>query len=389
MKIWFLTRSLYPYQKTGGGQIRLGQVSYLKKLGWNIKIIMPTYNDNSIKYIDNIIQIPYIQTQKLASFFERVGIYEDYLDKWVYDAFEYLKNKITKEDIIFTTSGGELSMIKLGSLLKDKIDCKFVVNFHDPLDYSLVHGLKLNNKFHISREKQEKKYLNNSDMIITSSKSNQNSLIYKYLQFKDKIECNYFGYIKKLDMLDANKKKSNKLKIAYAGNMGALQQPEILYKAYQRLKNKSNVEIYFIGDSKNYKPLSGIDDTRVKLIDFMPHGEFLKFMIENIDIGFVSLANDYLGACVPSKIYEYINLGLPMIAALPAGDGIEIINKNGYGIACNYNDIESIMNAIMKFTDKKYLKGIKNRVILDRNRWSMQTQIKEIDKLLRGLVNES
>ena len=63
----------------------------------------------------------------------------------------------------------------------------------------------------------------------------------------------------------------------------------------------------------------------------MPHNEFLKFMIENIDIGFVSLANDYLGACVPSKIYEYINLGLPIIGALPNGDGLDIINKNNYG----------------------------------------------------------
>ena len=46
MKIYFLTRSLYPYQKTGGGQIRLGQINLLKNLGWNIVVIMPNYNND-------------------------------------------------------------------------------------------------------------------------------------------------------------------------------------------------------------------------------------------------------------------------------------------------------------------------------------------------------
>ena len=389
MKIWFLTRSLYPYQKTGGGQIRLGQVNYLKELGWNIEIIMPNYENDKINHIDNIVQVPYTKTQKLASLFERIGIYEDYLDKWIDDTFKYIKDKIKKEDIVFSTSGGELGMIKLGSLLKDKIGCKFVVNFHDPLAYSLVHGLKLNSKFHISREKQEKKYLKNSDMIITSSKSNQDSLINKHPEFKDKIECNYFGYIKKLDISTDKDKKSAKLKIAYVGNMSYTQRPEVLYRAYERLENKLDVEIYFIGNSKNYKPLSTIDDTNVKFIDLMPHDEFLKFMVENIDIGFVSLSNDYLGACVPSKIYEYINLSLPMIGALPDGDGIEIINQNNYGIACRYDDIKSITNAIIKFRDKEYLQEIKNNVVSDKDRWSMQTKIKEVDRLLRELINES
>lgn len=390
-KIYYLTRSYYPYQKGGGPLMRTGAVKYLKELGWDVTVVMPNYENKEFKIENNIWQIPFKgkHIQKLTSLFERVGIYEDYLDKWVDNASEYLKNKITKNDIVFATSGGELGTFKLGSFLKNKINCKFVVNFRDPLDYSLVHGLKLNNKFHITRERQEKKYLNNSDMIITSSKSYQQSLTNKYPQFKNRLKCNYFGYIEKLDTLDVREKKSEKLNIAYVGSMSDTQKPEVLYKAYERLENKSNVEIYFIGDSKNYEPLSGIDDTRVKFIDFMPHDEFLKFMIENIDIGFVSLANDYLGACVPSKIYEYINLGIPMIGALPNGDGMEIINKNAYGLACRYDNIENIMKAIMEFSDKEYLKEIKNNIILDKDKWSMETKIKEIDKQLRGLFDEN
>ena len=390
-KIYYLTRSYYPYQKGGGPLMRTGAVKYLKELGWDVTVIMPNYKDKEFKIEDGIWQIPFKgkHIQKLASLLERVGIYEDYLDKWVNNAFGYLKDKITKDDIVFATSGGELGMIKLGSLLKDKIGCTFVVNFHDPLDYSLVHGLKLNNKFHISREAQEKKYLKNSDIIIASSKSNQNSLINKYPEKKDKIKYNYFGYIKKLDISNGKNKKSNRLKIAYVGNMSYTQRPEVLYEAYKRVENKDDIEMYFIGNSKNYKPLQNISDKNVKFIDFMSHDEFLKFMVENIDIGFVSLANDYLGACVPSKIYEYINLGLPMIGALPDGDGVDMINDNNYGIACKYNDINGLVNAIIKFSDKEYLKEIKNNIVSHKDEWSMYTKIKEVDKLLIGLVDES
>jgi len=388
MNIWFLTRSLYPYQKTGGGQIRLGQIKFLENLGYKIKIVMPHYNLNRLNIQDNIIQIPMNYSVRLHSYMERLGINEDYLDKWVENAFDYLKDKVKKEDVVFATSGGELGMIKLGSQLKLKTDCRFIVNFHDPLDYSLVNGLKLDNKFHVSREKQEYKYLKNSDFIVTSSNSYKLSLQTKYPSMKDKMVNNYFGYIEKIQLLNKSVNVSDKLKIAYVGIMGSLQKPEILYEIYKKC-DIDNVEIYFVGDYKKYKPLHNIEDENVKFIDYMPHEDFLKFMTQNIDIGFVSLTSDYLGACVPSKIYEYLNLGLPMIGALPDGDGKDIINDNSYGIACKYDDLDGLIKGMKKFSDKEYLVSIKNNIIKNRDSWSMEHRIKEVNDFLKRLVIEN
>lgn len=390
-KIYYITRSYYPYQKGGGPLMRTGAVKYLKELDWDVTVVMPNYKSKEFKIEDDIWQIPFNgkHIQKLASLFERVGIYEDYLDKWVDNAFEYLMDKITKNDVVFTTSGGELGMIKLGSLLKDTIGCKFVVNFHDPLDYSLVHGLRLDEKFHVSREKQEQKYLENSDLIVTSSVSNKQSLEEKYPKLQNKILNNYFGYIKKLDLEIVQKQASNVIKIAYVGSMSATQKPEILHEAYKSIQNKSNVEIYFIGDRKGYEPLLKINDERIKFIDYMAHEDFLEFMIKNIDVGFVCLANDYLGACVPSKIYEYINLGLPILGALPDGDGKDIVNTNNYGIASRYDDIDAIVMAMEKMADKDYLEKIKLNILRDKDTWSMKVKMKELNALLGGLSNEN
>jgi len=386
MKIWFLTRSLYPYQKGGGPLIRNGQIDNLKELGWDITVINPNYDNERFIVNQNIIQIPFKRKyiQKLTSILERLGIYEDYLDKWLNEAFIYLKDKVKKEDIVFATSGGELGMIKLGSLLQKEIDCRFVVNFHDPLNYGYMNGLRRDKKFHIGREKAHEEYISNADLILTSSEYYSNVLKEKFTTLEDRIYNNYFGYIKKIDTTQYKKIESKRLRIAYVGTMGTTQKPELLYEAYQKLNNK-NIELYFIGDIKNYTPLNNISEKNIHFIDFLPHDEFLKFMCENIDVGFVSLISDYFGACVPSKIYEYINLELPMIGALPLGDGKDIINNKNYGIACDYNDIEGLSNAIKIFNSKEYITNIKKNILNDKEQWYMKNRILEVDKLLREL----
>ncbi|WP_169777292.1 hypothetical protein [Campylobacter mucosalis] len=385
--IYYFTRSYYPYQKGGGPLMRMGAVKYLRELGWNVIVVMPNYESKEFKIEDNIWQIPFKNKhiQKLASLLERAGIYEDYLDRWIDYAFDYLKHKITKEDIVFATSGGELGMIKLGSLLKNEVGCKLVANFRDPLNYGYMNGLRRDKKPHIGREKAHEKYILNADLIITSSQYYADTLKKRFSYLSEKIYNNYFGYVKEIDLSQFKKKTSSKLRIAYAGIMSETQKPELLYGAY-RMLNANNVELYFIGDKKGYKPLQNIVDKNVYFIDFLPHEEFLKFMCENIDVGFVSLANNYYGACVPSKIYEYINLGLPMLGALPEGDGQDIINRFGFGISCKYDDIYSLSENINTMINIDNIKQYKGNVILNKGLFSMSEKIKEVDILLKNIV---
>ncbi len=386
MKIWYLTRSLYPYQKGGGPLLRQGQIDFLRELGWKLEVITPNYHTKDFLIDAHTAQIPFKRKyiQKLTSILERTGIYEDYLDKWIDEAFKYLKDKIKKEDIVFATSGGELGMIKLGSLLQKEIGCKFVINYHDPLNYGYMNGLRRDKKFHIGREKAHEKYMANSDLILTSSQYYADVLAQRFTYLSDKIVNNYFGYIQKLEIDKYQKKSSTKINIAYVGTMGVTQSPELLYQSWKALDD-DEIEIYFLGDVSNYTPLQSINEKGVHFIDFMPHDKFLEFMCEHIDIGFVSLVSDYFGACVPSKIYEYINLGLPMIGALPKGDGMDIINNRGYGLASNYNDVALLTKNIQKMKNKSYLEEIKKKILEERDEWSMQSRIVKVDKLLKEM----
>jgi len=363
----------------GGVLIRKSQVELLQRSGFQVTVVTPNYQQKELLAEQNVIRVPLVYNFRASYFLERVGIYEDYLDKWVSAAYKYLLNKVQKSDIVFATSGGELACFKLGSLLKEKLGCKFVVNFQDPLDYGTVNGVKIDNRFHVSRDQQEKKYLRNVDLIITSSQVNEDSLKNKYPYLAGRIVNSYFGYIKKVDLIQ--KQTASKLRIAYGGVFGTLQSPEILAKA---LEGMDGVEAHFIGNYTYHKPIHRFLN-KFNFMQFLPRDEFLKFMMQNIDVGFVSLTSDYLGACVPSKLYEYINLALPILGALPAGDAVDIINQNGYGVACKYNDLDSLRHAIQQLRDKETLCKFQENILEDRDSWSMEERIKEVAQWLRDL----
>ncbi len=378
--IYFVTRSYLP-NTSGGSLIRVKEVELLRSF-FDVIVVTPNYETNELIEYNGIIKIPFnLSYTRFFSIMERAGILEDYMDFWVSKAIVYLSNKVTSNDLILSTSGGELGCIKIGSILKQKKSCKHIINFHDPIDYSLVNGLKIDNKFHVSREKCEYKYISNADLIITSSSKNKESLISKYPSLKERVKNNYFGYIDKY--LVNNAKKDGKITIAYSGIFSPLQKPEILIEACEGI---DNIDLKFIGNFESRKEMHKyINKQNVEFIHMMPHREFLKYMTENVDIAFVSLTSDYLGACVPSKIYEYINLELPILGALPDGDARDIINLNVYGIAKAYDDLPGIHEAALQLIDKSNYIKVKTKIQIDKDKWAMENQITEVIEWIKNL----
>jgi glycosyltransferase involved in cell wall biosynthesis len=370
VKLYYITKTWLP-SNTGGSQMRQKQVEILNNNGFNVVVVTPNYKSREKIITDNLLSFSYKFT-RLYSIGQRVGIYEDYLDSWVQKTFLYLKDKIKKNDLIFATSGGELATFKLATLLKEYCKCKLIVNYRDPISYTIVNGLKVDNKFHISRERLEYKYIKDADIISTSSKSIQQNIINKFPSLKEKIINNYFGYMKKIDLDKYKQRDKKSIVIGYGGSFSTTQKPEILSIAYELIKDKSKIKISYIGNYSKYKPLLNYKNAMFN--GPFSHKEFVKFMIENVDIGFVSLQNDYFGACVPSKIYEYINLGLPILAALPNGDAKSIIEDNGFGLCYKYDDFKGITNGIERFyRDKDFYDTCKQNILDKKLQWSMDS----------------
>lgn len=383
MKIWYITRTYLP-ENTGGALVRIAQVDYFRGQGATVTVVAPNYLDDDVVITGTEIRLPYRKSRiRLDQILERSGIYEDYLDPWVADNLALLKLRVQKEDCIFATSGGELACIKLGSKLKEAVGCKFVVNLHDPVDYTRVSGRKINKLPHVSREKQEHAYLKNADLVITSSAANKSSLIAKYSEMATRIRCSYFGYMTRAEV--GEKPETKGLTIVYGGTYDKNQSPELLAEAVLGL---DHVEAHFVGNHSAYKPLDFArrNQSNCRFVKQLSYPDFLRYLSDHADMGFVSLASPYLGACVPSKIYEYINIGLPILGALPAGDAMEIVNDQGYGTAHAFDDTRSLCEAVLKIAANKPLLDTYRRKILDdREQWFMPVRMAEVYQWLNAL----
>lgn len=371
---------------TGGTIVRKKYVELLKQNGFDVEVLTVDYRNNSYykTSIDgiNVIYFPYTINLRIGMCLERIGVLEDYLDYWCRNVVTYLRTRVKSEDVLFCTSGGELASIKIGSILKKTNGCKFIINLHDPIVYTMVCGLKIDKKYHVSREDNEKKYIRHSDLIITSSNTLKKSLSYKYSNLNLKMVNGYFGYLEEYHV-EKRKKYDGILDIVYGGNFGVLQKPEIFAEAALRM---GDIRVHFVGNSKEYAPLRKFrSEKNIHFYDYIQYREYCKFVSETVDCGCVSLTSDYLGACVPSKIYDFINLSVPIIACLPNGDAKFLIDRAGFGLTCLYNDIDGLCTILEKMKNKNILEQYKSNISVNRSKWSMEKRIEPIIKLINNI----
>lgn len=382
MKLYFITRTYPSLDNGGGGIIRLGTITYLKDLGYDVWIIAPCTKTNKpiIDYNNKQILIPFVKNKNLKLFFQHFGFIEDYLSDWAQRAYSFVQSIIRPEDILFVTSGGEIGTLILGSLIKDTIGSKLIINLHDPISYATINGefTYKGNVYHVNRDHIECKHLSKCDLVITSSLTYKDSLQKKYPLLSDKIECNYFGYINSIKNI-ARKKFKSPLNIVYGGAFGKFQSPEILAEA---VSNTNNVIATFIGDYRENKKLhTYINHSNINFINKMSQSDYINYIIKYADVGFLSLKGSISNFCIPSKLYEYINVGLPILATIK-GDAKDIIEKNGYGIVSDYKK-ENLIKSINFLKDKITYENCVNNVLLDRDKWSMKHTIKDLDMLIR------
>lgn len=327
-----------------------------------------------------VLSIPLGINERISLVLARVGFIEDYLDFWARNVFNYLKSnqeialgfKLDNDVSIIATSVGYMGAFKLGYLLKENYGCNLVLHFHDPIKYSLVNGEKYSKLPYASRESHEKKYIEAADKIATCSNTFRRYLGEKYPESREKIKNFYFGWIESpyKDYIDKIPKIGN-LSITYGGVFGSVQGPEILGEA---LRNVEGITVYYIGNWSNYKPVRDMKGKNIVKLPRMDHQDYIKFLIESSDLGFLSLSKSYFSACVPAKLYEYINTKKPIVAALYESDTSRIIRDNGFGISVDY-DSNSLRNSIKAISEKD-LMMMKSQLTKERGKWDFNITMK-------------
>ena len=218
----------------------------------------------------------------------------------------------------------------------------------------------------------QKKTMQNSDRIVTISKDMKETLLKKG-DFKDKIEIipNGLTYevetYKKSKIIEIRKRynlNENYLNIIYAGNIGYLQDLDILIAAAKLLLNEEKIKFTIIGEgSQSNRIKQRVIDEKVSNVSFFPMGkmEDSPYIYKLADVNFISLVSGVIYTACPLKTAMIINADKQIIAAVDEDSHYANELKEKYNAIIipnrDYNKLANVLITLAKI--KIHKKDIK------------------------------
>ncbi|MTE27219.1 glycosyltransferase family 4 protein [Winogradskyella ouciana] len=224
---------------------------------------------------------------------------------------------------------------------------KLILNVSDlwPSAGLELGALKNNFSYSILKKLEQFNY-KNADLILGQS----NEILSHIEQITKKPELFLYRNYPNIPVnnISENHSDTKKIKIVYAGLLGVAQG---ILKLCENL-DYDNIELHIYGSGAEEEDVKSYIETNKELPIFfygrvdrsVLHQELKKY-----DVAIIPLLNRIYGS-VPSKIFEYAKLGLPMLY-FGGGEGESVISKHKLGWiaeAGNYTELNSIINSIKK-----------------------------------------
>ncbi len=149
---------------------------------------------------------------------------------------------------------------------------------------------------------------------------------------------------------------SQELKIVYAGLLGMAQG---LFQICQQLKFPKNISLHIYGAGPEAEKLNTLQKENVFFYGELDRDTLHK-VLQQYDVAFIPLVKRIYGS-VPSKIFEYTRLGLPVLY-FAGGEGGDIVDKEELGWVIPVNNFEALQNFINTFSENKLKHYSKEKV---------------------------
>jgi len=185
------------------------------------------------------------------------------------------------------------------------------------------------------------------------------------------------------------------LRLVYAGAMSGIQQPQILLKAYawlvaRRPELRSCLQVDFYGPESPYFKLH----IRPHLVPgtlfhgFLSHAQVVE-QLRNADLGFLSLADPVFAYATPTKLFEYIEYEIPMVASLPGGAARELIERHGLGLVAEAGDVEGLAACLEKLCCQPELRArLRADLARAKPRFRPEAQAEKWREILAGMAGQ-
>lgn len=398
MKIAILTQYFYP--ETGAPQNRLLELAeMLNRSGWEVKVItaMPNYPTGKIfdEYKGKISV-----REKIGNIdVERYWLYASNAPKTLPRIFSMLTISATamfsipnmmefKPDYLLAESP-PLTLALSGLIIAKSCGAKFIMNVSDiwPLSAKELGSIG-DGKIYRSIERLERYLYRNSFMC-----TGQSEEIVEHLKKSGASRAYLFRNgvdVKRFENLSASSRRSEgALKIIYAGLLGVAQKVSDIAGGIDFTQLGAELHIYGDGAERNaIEEFAASNPGRGVHVHEPVSREQIPGLLMQYDCALIPLVRNIYGA-VPSKIYEAMSAGLPVLFS-GSGEGARIVLERNVGLVSLPGDLNGLRENIMKIRETEGLlkKMSDNCVASARNEFDRNKIIPAFAEELRSHIEE-
>lgn len=155
-------------------------------------------------------------------------------------------------------------------------------------------------------------------------------------------------------------KLEDKFVVLYSGNIGFTHSVECLVEVAKRMEGDADIVLLVIGEGKKKKELQeDVERHRLQNVRFLPFQDFsmLPYSLASADIGVVTLDDNVSKVSVPSKTYNLMAVGAPLLAvANEDTEMFKIVNKYKNGRCIHKDEIPNMVSYIRELKENSMLK---------------------------------
>jgi|CXWL01.1.fsa_nt_gi glycosyltransferase involved in cell wall biosynthesis len=150
---------------------------------------------------------------------------------------------------------------------------------------------------------------------------------------------------------------SDKFVLMYAGNIGHPTDVETIVEAADKLRDNKGIHFVFIGAGVKKKWLDTTVVERklsnVTILDYRPRAE-QNIFLNACDVGLVALIKGMWGTAMPSRTYNTMAAGKPVLALTEQNSELaRVIDEDGIGVYVEPGDAEALRAAILKLYETR------------------------------------
>ena len=332
-----------------GHEVNLIQKQYLET---------PQYPQQFEKYLKGQLQVQNILFEKKA----KVDLKSRYLADLSYYKQACTLMKKDKPDKIFLQSNNTAFFTVFYA--KHILRCPILYNEQDifPENAFFAGILSESSPVYKVAHALQKYAYKNATALSTISDDMKSTIVTRYSIPADKVQVIYNWGHEELKahsdednvFLKKYPKKSGEFRVVYAGNLGKMQNVELILKTAALLKDAQDVSFYIVGGGVNEEQLKTFAKEKelnnVTFVGMQPPEEVAD-LYAAADVNVIPLQKGLIYAALPSKTADCLIAGKPIITCVDNGTAVEKIIRP-YGIVNTGADEKRLKTAILNAKEK-------------------------------------